>query len=237
MQEMVVSMSLIPKILIVSDLQIASPLWAFNLTHQRWDITLEPHPAKAAQRWAELLPDLIVCDIDSESVSIDVIIRLREEAVLPILLLTSNRSDKFMLDAYEAGADECVLKPIPPILFEAKLKAWLRRSSNIPVDVLEALTVDDFHLIPSDRAVVLDDREPIHLTNLELRLLYYLMGRPGRTLTTQELCQRVWSRHTVGDPATLKNLVYRLRRKIEADPTHPHYLHTVAGVGYRFLVK
>lgn len=230
-------MASIPKILIVSNLQITSPLWAFSTTQQRWDITLESHPNKAAQRWAEVLPDLIVCDIDSESLSLDVIINLREEAILPILLLTSSRSDKFLLKAYESGVDECILKPVEPLLFEAKIKAWLRRASNVPVDVLEAIRVDDLQLVPSERAVILDDRDPIHLTNLELRLLYYLMGRPGRTLTTKELCERVWSHHSIGDPTTLKNLVYRLRRKIEVDPAKPQYLHTVAGVGYRFLVK
>lgn len=234
---MVVSMSLIPKILVVSDLQTVSPLWAFNLTQQRWDITLESHPDKAIERWAVLLPDLIVCDIDSESVSLELITKLREEAVLPVLLLTSDRSEKFLLRAYEAGADECILKPIESSLLEAKIKAWLRRSSHVPLDMLETVTVDDFHLIPSDRVVVLDKKIPIHLTNLELRLLYYLMGRPGRTLTTEELCHHVWSHYSAGDPATLKNLVYRLRRKIEADPTHPQHVHTVAGVGYRFLVK
>jgi DNA-binding response OmpR family regulator len=234
---MVVRMSLIPKILIVSDLQSASPLWAFNLTQPRWEITLEPRPNKAVERWAELLPDLIVCDIDSESVSIETITKLREQAVLPILLLTSSHARKFILDAYKAGVDECILKPIESVLLEVKLRAWLRHSANMPVDVLDMLTVDNFRLIPADRIVVLDKRTPIHLTNLELRLLYYLMGRPGRTLTTEELCDHVWSHHSAGDPITLKNLVYRLRRKIEADPAHPQYLHTVAGVGYRFMGK
>ena len=234
---LVVSMALIPKILIVSDLQTVSPLWAFNLTPQHWDIGVESHPAKAVERWAEFLPDLIVCDIDSASTSIDLITKLRKEAALPILLLTFNSSDQFLLEVYEAGVDECVLKPIQPLLFEAKIKSWLRRSSSVPVEVLETIKVDELRIIPADRAVVLDDRDPIRLTNLELRLLYYLMGRPGRTLTTKELCERVWSHHDIGDPATLKNLVYRVRRKIEADPAHPQYIHTVAGIGYRFLVK
>lgn len=230
-------MGSIPKILLVSNLQTTSPLWTFNISQSRWDITLESHPAKAVERWAELLPDLIVCDIDSASVSIETVTKLREQAVLPILLLTSNHAQTFILDVYDAGVDECILKPIEPALIEVKLKAWLRRSSHVPVDVLDAITVDDFHLIPSDRVVVLHKQKPIHLTNLELRLLYYLMGRPGRTLTTEELCYHVWSHHSVGDPATLKNLVYRLRRKIEADPAHPNFVHTVAGVGYRFVVK
>ncbi len=230
-------MSLIPKILIVSNLQTTSPLWAFNVTKQRWDITLETHPAKAIQRWAELLPDLIVCDIDSDSLSIDLITKLRDEAVLPILLLTSNHSDQFLLEAYEAGADECVLKPIHPLLFEAKLKAWLRRSSNVSVDVLDTLRVGNFHLVPSNRSLELDDGGPIHLTNLELRLLYYLMARPRRTVTTKELCQHIWGNRIDGHVATLKNLVYRLRHKIEADPAHPYYVRTVVGVGYQFIAN
>ena len=237
MEGMVVSMSSVPKILVISDLQSASPLWAFNFIHQRWDITLEPHPARAVERWAEILPDLMVCDIGSESVSIALITKIRQEAILPILLLTPNRSETFLLNAYEAGVDECILKPIDSILLEAKIKAWLRRASNVPVTMLEALNVDDLHLIPSERVVILDAKDPIHLTNLELRLLYYMMGRPGRTLTTEELCHHIWSHQSAGDPTTLKNLVYRLRHKIEADPTHPHYVHTVAGVGYRFLGK
>lgn len=234
---MVASMSLIPKILIVSNLQSTSPLWAFNITQQRWDITLEPDPVKAIPRWAEILPDLMICDIDSESLGIALITQLRDESVLPILLFTSNRSDKFILEAYEAGVDEYVLKPIHPLIVEAKIKAWLRRSSNVPVDVLATIKVDDLQLIPSARTVILDDQAPIHLSNLELRLLYYLMDRPGRTLTTKELCQRVWSHHNIGDPSTLKKLIYRVRRKIEADPAHPQYLQTVAGVGYQFRVK
>jgi DNA-binding response OmpR family regulator len=227
----------VPKILIVSDLQTTSPLSAFGIPPTRWELTLEPDPTKAVERCTEFLPDLIVCDIDSDSVSIETITKLRQQAVLPILVLTSNRSKEFILNAYEAGVDECILKPIEPILFEVKLKAWLRRSSNVPVDALDAIKVDDFYLIPADGVLVLDKKDPIHLTHLELRLLYYLMGRPGRTLTAEELCYFVWSHHSAGDPVMLKSLVYRLRRKIETDPAHPHYVHTVAGVGYRFVVK
>ena len=232
---MAVRMSSIPKILVVSDLQTTLPLWAFPATQQQWDITLESRPTKAVERWAELLPDLIVCDIESESVTLDVVTMLREHTMSPILLLTSHRSDQFMLDAYAAGGDECVLKPVHPLVFEAKLTAWLRRSPNAPVDALEQLKVDDVELIPSEQSVVLDDREPIHLTNLEWRLLYYLMRRPGHTLSIKELCLYLWRQPGIADSSTLKNLVYRLRRKIEPDPAHPQYVHTVFGVGYRFM--
>ena len=232
----VVPMPFVPKILVVSNIQTTSPLWAFSSSNQHWVITLESEPARLIESWADELPDLIVCDILPDSLGIGLIAELREEAVLPILMLTSNHADTVMLEAYEAGADECILKPIHPLVFEAKLKAWLRHTSNVPVEVLNTLRVNDLQLIPSDRTVILDDREPIHLTTLELRLLYYLMGRPGRTLTVDELCQHVW-RQNQGDAATLKNLVYRLRRKIETDPAHPNLVYTVAGVGYQFLPR
>ena len=234
---MVASMASIPKILVVSNLQTTSPLWGSTVTQQRFNVNLETNPARAIQRWAEVLPDLVVFDIDSESLAIELITKLRAEAVLPILLLTSVRSDQFMLEAYQAGVDECILKPIHPSLFHAKMKAWLRRSWNVSVDMLDSLSVGSFHLIPLDRVLELDNSGLIHLTNLEMRLLYSLMGRPDRTVTTEELCQRVWGPSGGGNVSTLKNLVYRLRHKIEKDPTHPHYVHTVAGVGYQLLVN
>jgi len=233
----VAKMASIPKILLVSNLQTTSPLWAFNVTQQRLNVILESNPANTIQRWAETLPDMVVLDMDSESLAIELITKLRDEAVIPILLLTSIRSEKFMLEAYQAGVDEFALRPIHPSLFDAKITAWLRRSGSIPVDMLDSFRVGNFHLIPSNRSLALDDGDPIHLTNLEFRLLYSLMARSGRTLTTKELCRRVWGHHDKGDEATLKNLIYRLRRKIEADPTHPHYVHTVVGVGYQFAAN
>jgi DNA-binding response OmpR family regulator len=230
-------MALIPKILVISNLQTTSPLWVFNVTQQRWNVILETNPANTLQRWTETLPDLVVFDIDPGNLAIELITNLREEAVLPILLLTSLRSDQFMLDVYEAGVDECILKPLHPPLFHAKLKAWLRRFGSVPVDMLDALRVGNFHLVPSNRSLELDDRELIHLTNLEFRLLYYLMGRPRRTVTAKELCQHVWGHQSEGDAATLRNLIYRLRHKIEDDPAHPHYVRTVVGVGYQFTAN
>jgi len=73
----------------------------------------------------------------------------------------------------------------------------------------------------------------VQLTNLELRLLYYLMNRPGQIVTTEELNQKVWGYTSEADNTMLKNVVYRLRRKIEADPANPLIIQTVVGVGYR----
>lgn len=77
--------------------------------------------------------------------------------------------------------------------------------------------------------------EAVHLTNLELRLLYYLAGSAGHTVTTEELYQKVWGYTGEVDATMLKNVVYRLRRKIEADPASPKVIQTVTGVGYKLV--
>jgi DNA-binding response OmpR family regulator len=139
-----------------------------------------------------------------------------------------------MLEAYEAGVDDYILKPIEPSLLYAKIKAWLRRTWSIPIGMLDALKVGDIRFLPAERTLLLNGQPPIRMTNLELRLMYYLMSHAGRTITAEELCQRVWGTDRDVSKTTLKNVVYRLRLKLEPDPTHPQYIRTVSGVGYQF---
>jgi DNA-binding response OmpR family regulator len=116
----------------------------------------------------------------------------------------------------------------------AKIKAWLRRTWSIPIGMLDALKVGDIRFLPAERTLLLNGQPPIRMTNLELRLMYYLMSHAGRTITAEELCQRVWGTDRDVSKTTLKNVVYRLRLKLEPDPTHPQYIRTVSGVGYQF---
>jgi DNA-binding response OmpR family regulator len=74
----------------------------------------------------------------------------------------------------------------------------------------------------------------IRLTNLEFRLLHFLMLNEGKVVDSGLIVERVWGRSNQGDSALLKNVMYRLRRKIEPEPAHPHYLQTLSGEGYLF---
>jgi DNA-binding response OmpR family regulator len=230
---MVVKMALNPKILFISNGQTTVP-WALQFIKQYLQVVLESRPAQAFQRWADEAPDLIVIDIEPiELLALRVVNELREQAVIPILLLGSIQTINFMLETYEAGVDEYILKPIEPALLHAKIKAWLRRTWSIPVGMLDALKVGDIRFIPAERTLLLDGQPPVRMTNLELRLMYYLMSHAGRTITAEELCQRVWGTDREVNKSTLKNVVYRLRLKVEPDPANPYYIRTVAG-GYQF---
>jgi DNA-binding response OmpR family regulator len=224
----------VPKVLIVSNLQTTGPLWVFSLQQQKLNVLLEAEPARTLQRCEAESPDLIVIDANlSEAQTLELVQSLRAEMITPIILLTSARSEEHVIEAYKAGADDCILKPVSPSLFQAKVRVWLRRAGGVATEELDPLKAGSLHLFPSERMVFLANGGAARLTNLELRLLYYLMSQAGRTVTADELIQRVWGYSGEEDHAMLKNLVYRLRRKVEADSARPLIIQTVAGAGYR----
>lgn len=226
------------KVLVVSNTQNTGPLLIFGLQEMQLNIIVEPMLTNVIQRWSDEIPDLVVIDAKvPEAQTIDLIKSLREETTIPILLLTRFSTEDYLLEAYAAGVDECILKPISPSLFYAKAKVWLRRSRSVPADTLAPLRAGRLCLLPSDRTIILDNYDPIRLTNLELRLLYCLMGQPGQTLTIEELNRRVWGYSHETDNTMLKNVIYRLRRKLEADLTNPKIIQTVTGVGYKLVVE
>jgi DNA-binding response OmpR family regulator len=230
---MAVKMMLSPKILFICNGEPTVP-GTLRFIQQYLQVVLESHPTRAFQRWADEAPDLMVVDIEPvESLALKVVRELREQAVIPILLLGTNAANHFILEVYDSGVDEYILKPVEPSLLHAKVKAWLRRTWSIPVGMLDALKVGDIQFIPEERMLILEGQPPIRMTNLELRLMYYLMSHAGRIITAEELFQRVWGTDREPNRATLKNVVYRLRLKLEPDPNHPQYIRTVAG-GYQF---
>jgi len=226
----------IPKVLVICKCPDTGPVWAFSLQQKQIQVFLETSIANAMQRWEEEVPDLIILDsCDAGNLELNLIKEFRQETSLPILLLTPRREEEYLLEAYRSGADECILKPVSPAMFMAKTRSWLRRCWMFPSSVLEPIKAGKFHLIPSERSLVRDDEAPMRLTNLEFRLMYAMMSHSDRVVNADELIEHVWGYTGDGDHAMLKNIVYRLRRKIEADPAKPRYILTVAGVGYRFV--
>jgi two-component system, OmpR family, response regulator MtrA len=227
-----------PKVLVVSNQQTTGPLWVFSLQQQKLNVMLEADPAHAIQRCEVESPDLVILDISlPEAGLLELVRALRVEILNPILMLSPFRSEEFILETYNAGVDDCILKPVSPSLFQAKVKVWLRRFGSTSADNLNPIKVGTLQIFPSERIVMLKNGGAIPLTNLELRLLYYLMNRPGQIVTIEELNQRVWGYTAEADNTMLKNVVYRLRRKIESDPANPLMIQTVVGVGYKLAAE
>jgi DNA-binding response OmpR family regulator len=223
------------RVLLVSDEPEAGRIWAFALQQMGLETILTSGIQDALQEWAAGPFDLVVIDVHTPHLDgVDLCRRVRAEAANPILLFTPESDEAHVLKAYQAGVDECVVKPISPTLFLAKVRAWLRRSWTVPAGALDCLQAGDLRLDPPRRVVVTPSGETIKLSSLEFRLLHLLMIHRGQVLPSDLIIDRVWGYAGGGDSTLLKNLVYRLRHKIELDPGQPGYIQTVAGEGYAF---
>ena len=222
-------------VLIVSDDLDLARVWVYLLDQHGLRASLLELGMEALEHWADTTPDMIIIDNRTwQMENIEFCRKLRDETVGPILMFISQNDESLLLDAYEAGVDECVPQPVSPRLFMVKIQAWLRRIKMVPSTLLEDRQAGDFCLDENRRLLFLPDGTPMRLTHLEARLLYLLMNTPNEVLETPGLVQRIWGFYGQGDEALLKNLVYRLRRKIEPNPTQPRYLLTEGGMGYRF---
>jgi len=224
----------IPKIFVVCEQRDTAPVWGYILRQQGLIVILETSLEKAIDHWSGEITDLIVLDIDiAHSESVKLYKTFRAVSAIPVLLFLPVYHEMQILEAYTAGVDDIVIKPISPAVFLAKIMAWVRRSWNVPVDNLSLLKAGKYRLDPAHRCIVDPNEVEIKLTNLEFRLLHVLMSRPNHTFSVEEIIQAIWGGYGNGDQILLKNVVYRLRKKIEADPGRPLLLQTGQG-GYSF---
>lgn len=224
------------RVLLVSDEPDSGRIWAFALQQMGLEVILTSRVEDALEAWAMGGFDLLIIDMHTPKLDgIDLCRQIRAEAVNPILLFSPRGDEAYILEAYQAGVDECVVKPVSPALFLVKARAWLRRSWTVPTGALDCLQAGALRLDPTRREVVIADEGVVKLSTLEFRLLHLLMNNSGRVLPSELIVDRVWGYSGEGDNTLLKNLVYRLRHKIEPDPGQPCHIQTVAGEGYTFL--
>ena len=224
----------IPKVFVVCDQRDTAPVWGYILRQQGLTVVLETSRDKAIERWSNELPDVVVLDVDIvQEERMELYSKFRAVCVAPILLFLPAHHETQVLEAYAAGVDEVVVKPISPAIFLAKIMAWVRRSWIMPVAELSLVMAGKHRLDPTQRCIVDSKGLEIKLTNLEFRLLHLLMSRPGYVFSAGDIIASLWGGYGNGDQILLKNVVYRLRKKIEADPSHPMLLQTWQG-GYSF---
>src|SRR5687767_9554584 len=182
-------------------------------------------------------PDLIVLDLMLPGMDgLLVCQALRHDpatAAIPIIMLTARGEETDRIVGLELGADDYVVKPFSPREVVARVKAVLRRAAPARDDAPKALTVGELMISPSERTVTVAGRD-VGLTAKEFDLLHFLASHPRQVFTRDQLLDRVWGIEFVADESTVTVHVRRLREKIERDPSHPEYVVTVWGVGYKF---
>ena len=180
-------------------------------------------------------PDMIVLDLMIPGLhGLEVCRVLRQESEVPIVMLTARVEDEDRLAGLDLGADDYVTKPFSPRELTARVRAVLRRTAR---DELEKgpiqMTYGDVTVDLNLRLAYLGEAQ-VRLTPTETRLLILLMRMPGRVFTRDQIIERVFGYDFDGFGRTVDAHVSNLRRKLEADPEKPRYIHTIYGIGYKF---
>ncbi len=161
---------------------------------------------------------------------IELMQEILEIADVPVIFLSAYTQDEIIARAFEAGADDYVVKPFSPVELAARIRAALRRRETPRPSgpyVLGELALDY-----ARRRVTLSG-SPVPLTAIEYRMLAELAANAGRTLTYERLLQRVWGPENNGDVRPMRTVVNTLRRKLGDDADNPTYIFTEPRVGYR----
>ena len=222
------------KALIVDDDRVLADVVAFTLRREGFEVLLAHDGLSGLKRWQEDQPDLVVLDVNMPKMDgFEVCRKIREQADTPILLLTVRGEEDDIVAGLELGADDYIVKPFSPRQLVARAKAILRRAGEHPTP--KELQVGDLKLATTKREVFLNpEAKPISLTPLECRLLECMLLNPGQVLTFNTIIDLVWGPGGA-DRDMLRQLIRRLRAKIEPDPSEPIYIQTVPGLGYGFV--
>ena len=182
-------------------------------------------------------PDLVLLDLMLPGVDgLEILRRIRaEDPTLPVLVLTAMGSDEDKIRGLDLGANDYVTKPFSIAELSARVRAALRTASLGPeVSNSQLLRAGAIELDLDRRRVAVEDQD-VELTTREFDLLHFLMERPERVITREQILVNVWGHDYEGTDRTVDNFISALRRKLREDPDHPRHLRTVRGIGYRFM--
>jgi DNA-binding response OmpR family regulator len=222
------------KILTADDDKDLLALIAFTLSQAGYLVVKASDGPSAIRMFDQEAPDLVILDINMPGASgFQVCEAVRARSRVPVMMLTVRGEEEDLVRALELGADDYLSKPFSPRTLLARVKALLRRAG---MENTAPLAAGRVKLDLEEHTVQIGGRDPVRVTKLELRLLQMLVANAGHTVSSDRLLMQVWGHKGAGDRQLLKQLVHRLRQKIEIDPAQPQMLQTVAGVGYKLIV-
>ncbi|AQT75668.1 response regulator [Streptomyces sp. fd1-xmd] len=224
------------RVLVVEDDPQLVRALRINLQARKFDVEHASDGGSALRLAAARKPDVIVLDLGLPDMDgIEVIRSVRDRSRVPIVVLSARHTSEDKVRALDAGADDYVTKPFSMDELLARLRAASRRQAEPGrrAGGVTQVTTDEFTIDLLAKKVRRGERT-VRLTPTEWHLLEILVTHPGHLVSQSHLLLEVWG-PTYGENTNyLRVYMAQLRRKLEADPSHPRYLITEPGMGYRF---
>ncbi|MER5794877.1 response regulator transcription factor [Streptomyces sp. NPDC001980] len=223
------------RVLVVEDDPQLVRALVINMQARQYGVDAAPDGATALRLAAARQPDVVMLDLGLPDMDgVDVIKALRGWTRVPILVLSARQASDEKVAALDAGADDYITKPFSMDELLARLRAAVRRTEDVPLtpETTRVETADFTIDLLAKKAVRAG--HDVRLTPTEWHLLEILVTNPGRLVTQKHLLREVWGVTQSNKTNYLRVYMAQLRRKLEADPSHPRYLITEPGMGYRF---
>jgi DNA-binding response OmpR family regulator len=224
------------QVMVIAADQNEKEIIAFILRRAGLAVASSSDHQRVLKNWTEHPADLMLVASSEDQSQIRIVEDIRAVTQIPLLMIVDRISEMNRCDMLQTGVDVILDRPVSAQVLSAQVQALLRRSATIPSFVFPTLALNEIKLDPSARTVTVSGKETNRLTQLEFRLLYTLMTNRGQVVPLDVLVERVWGYTGGGNRDLVRGLVSRLRRKIEPDPEQTHFLETIPGVGYRFIV-
>ena len=221
------------KVLVVDDDVKTVELVRLYLDRDGYQVLTAYDGVEALRLARENRPDIIVLDLMLPDIDgLEVCRTLRHESDVPVIMLTARTTDQDKLTGLDLGADDYVTKPFSPKELAARVRAVLRRlpGERGPEEIKSGELSMDFMKHEAWLA-----GRPLNLTSVEFKLLGILAKEPGRVFSRASLIEEALGYDFEGFDRTIDVHILNLRRKLEPDPSHPKYIKTIYGVGYKFV--
>jgi two-component system KDP operon response regulator KdpE len=223
-------------ILVVDDESRMIRFVRMNLELEGFQVAEAGSGIDALDKVRDELPDLVLLDVMMpEMDGFETLERLREISTVPVIMLTVKGDEGDRIRGLELGADDYVTKPFSPRELASRIRAVLRRAEMPSPVAKTTIDIDDQLQIDFRQREVIVDGEHIRLRPTEYRLLYHLVNNAGWVMTHEMLLSKVWGYEYRDETGLLRLYITYLRKKIEPDPSHPRYIFTERGTGYRFV--
>ncbi|MEE4311921.1 MAG: response regulator transcription factor [candidate division KSB1 bacterium] len=223
-----------PRILIVEDEEMMRQGLADNLKYEGYEVEQADNGEDGLKKILQNSWQLIILDIMLPKMSgFDVCVKAREAgSSTPVIMLTAKGEEVDKIVGLELGADDYITKPFSLRELLARIKAILRRSSDVGQDKIKiGKAVINFK---SYEATV--DEQHLAMTHKEVEILKFLWQHRNEIVSRDQLLDSVWGYDEMITSRTVDNFIVRLRQKIEEDPSSPRIILTVHGAGYKLVV-